>query len=223
MIYWQSDSAILRSNGWPTSGKQTATFYTTFLVIWINNGMSGNYEEEQLWNEEFLLPAVEGWQVGAVLCTYERLEFYQAKHLAQMWALRVDKVFGNVKRGKSYDISQRIEKVLMMEFAEDKRGWHINAIINKPESVNTNEFCKKLRTLWIEILNKQGPFEVTRDETMDRLAWVDGKVEAGWKIYAIKERTKTAKERHEVDTSNDLLVKSALTIHKSMPEKKHSF
>ena len=109
----------------------------------------------------------------------------------------------------------RIEKLLMLEFGEDKRGWHVNAILNRPENIEEQAFFNEMQMLWYQTIFND--WQASSGELLDRASktkmfWSES-VADGFHSYAIKKRTETAQVRREVDEPNDLLILEASNIH----------
>lgn len=167
--------------------------------------------DEQLLNS-YIQQLIRHWRVGVVLCSYKKLTKPELEKLARKWACKVDDKFGCVKRGKSYDISQRVEKVLMLEYAEEKRGWHVNAVLNTPIDVSDEDFETELKKLWFDLIVNSWQAKILATDT--KLFWSATNIK-GFRHYAFKKRTQLANERFELDTANDAIITSTLTIHKS--------
>lgn len=172
-----------------------------------------NYRDEQLFND-YIQQSISHWQVGVVLCSYKKLSKTEMQTLACKWANKIDDQFGCVKRGKSYDISQRVEKVLMLEYAEDKRGWHVNAVLNKPTDVSGQDFEDALRDIWFNAIAHSWQADMLQADI--KLYWSETDID-GFRHYAFKKRTQLAMSRPEIGTANDAIITSTLTIHKSGP------
>ena len=189
--------------------------------------------EEQLWNDEYLNPAMKKWDIGVVLCLYKPESLDVVRQLVSLWGNKIDKYFGNVKRGRKSNLNQRIEKIPSLDYGESKRGWHANVVLRKPNHVSAEEFMQKLLTLWLETLsiryNRIFPPNITKFES-DRKVVVDGEVvenskaielklawseiiDDGFKIYATRKRSITADLMPGVASPNDLIVHEALVIH----------
>ena len=189
--------------------------------------------EEQLWNDEYLQPAMKTWDIGVVLCLYKPESSDVLRRLVSLWGNKVDKYFGNVKRGKSYSINQRVGKIPSLDYGEEKRGWHANVVLKKPLHVSYEIFLQKLRTLWLEVLSIRYnrdfsanlvEFQIEKTVVTDgkvaedtevkklKLAWAEI-VGDGFKNYATKKRTQTAELMPGVASPNDLIVHEALVIH----------
>ncbi len=189
--------------------------------------------EEHLWNDEYLNPAMNTWDIGVVLCLYKPEPLDVVRRLVSLWGNKIDKYFGNVKRGRKYNLNQRIEKIPSLDYGENKRGWHANVVLRKPIHVSAEEFMQKLLTLWLETLsiryNRIFPPNITKFES-DRKVVVDGEVvedskaielklawseiiDDGFKIYATRKRSITADLMPGVASPNDLIVHEALVIH----------
>jgi len=177
---------------------------------------NNSYQSEQLWNN-WLQQAVASWEVGVVLCSYKKLSKDDMQKLACIWANEVDNYFGNVMRGKKYCIEQRIEKVQMLEYANDKRGWHVNALINKPEHIDADLFRTKLGEIWHKLNARKWQIAMLNKLNSTDLFWCED-VQAGFKRYALKQRTKTASEHAEIDTAEDTIITRTLTIHGQQPD-----
>lgn len=177
---------------------------------------NNNYQSEQLWNT-WLQEATTDWGVGVVLCSYRRLSKDDMQKLACVWANKVDSYFGNVKRGNKYSIEQRIEKVQMLEYGEDKRGWHVNVLLNKPEHIDAEEFRTKLSKIWCELNGNRWQIGMLAEFSGTDLFWCED-VQTGFKKYALKQRTKTASEHAEIDTAQDTIITQTLTIHGNKPD-----
>lgn len=168
-----------------------------------------NYHDEQQLND-YIQQSIRHWRVGVVLCSYKKLSKSEMQKLACKWAGKIDDEFGCVKRGKKHDISQRIEKVLMLEYAEDKRGWHVNAVLNKPTGVSDLDFEAELRNIWFGVIANSWQADMLKADI--KLFWSATDID-GFRHYAFKKRTQLANERFEIDTANDAIITSALTIH----------
>lgn len=169
-------------------------------------------DEHQL--NEYIQQSIRHWRVGVVLCSYKKLTKTEMQALVCKWACKVDDKFGCVKRGKSYDISQRVEKVLMLEHAEKMRGWHVNAVLNTPIDVSDEDFETELKRLWFEVIANSWQASMLSADI--ELFWSATNI-TGFRHYAFKKRTQLANERYELDTANDAIITSTLTIHKSGP------
>lgn len=189
--------------------------------------------EEQLMNEELLQPAMETWDIGAVLCLYKPESPDVVRRLVSLWGNKLDKHFGNIKRGKRYSIEQRIGKVPSLDFGKEKRGWHANVVLSKPKHVSYEAFILKVKLLWLEVLSIRYKrkftenvvqFELKRtiveddrvviDKELQRteLAWAE-RIAKGFKLYATRKRTVTAEQMCGIETANDLIVHEALVTH----------
>lgn len=194
---------------------------------------NNNLYEEQLMNEEYLQPAMKAWDIGVVLCLYKPESPDVVRRMVSLWGNKLDKQFGNVKRGKKYSISQRIEKVPSLDFGKEKRGWHANIVLGKPKHISYDLFIFQIKLLWLEVLSirykrkfftNAVEFEIERrivedgkvaiDTKLQRieLAWAS-RIDNGFKIYASRKRTITAKQLPGIDTPNDLIVHEALVTH----------
>lgn len=189
--------------------------------------------EEQLWNDEYLQPTMKDWDIGVVLCLYKPETSDVLRRLVSLWGNKVDKYFGNIKRGKRYSLKQRVEKVPSLDFGEERRGWHANVVLRKPDHVSNKNFLHKLLTLWLEVLSIRYNREFTENLAqfeLEKKAIVYGEVVAdsevieiklawseiigdGFKVYASRKRTLTAELMPGVDSPNDLIVHEALVIH----------
>lgn len=179
-----------------------------------------DYFEEKLWNEHYLYPATELWNTSVVLCCYTRTDFDPVKKLARIFANKVDKQFGSVKKGKTYDISQRIEKLQMLEFGEKRRGWHINVFLNCPKNIDQLEFFDCMHDIWLNTILE--PWQIERIGRDSDLFWA-GQTAGGFHKYGIKKRAEQASIPRPdqiiglTKSANDLLVQETLTIHESNP------
>lgn len=189
--------------------------------------------EEQLWNDEYLQPVMKTWDVGVILCVYKPESSDVVRRLISLWGNKVDKHFGNVKRGKRYSLKQRVEKIPSLDYGKEKRGWHANVVLRKPKYVSYEIFLQKLRTLWLETLSirynrdfsanlieiqlekiivKDGKLVKDTEVKKVKLAWAEI-VGDGFKNYATRKRTQTAELMREIDSPNDLIVHEALVTH----------
>ena len=174
--------------------------------------------EEQLWNEEYLFPVTDNWDTAVVLCFYDWTDFDPAKKLARVFANRIDLQFGSVKKGRAYSISQRIEKLQMLEFGEDRRGWHINVFLNCPKTIDQHELMEGMRDIWLNtILHPWQAKSIGKDTD---LFWAEPS-KGGFQKYCVKKRAEQASIPRsdlivgQTKTANDLLVTETLTIHES--------
>ncbi len=189
--------------------------------------------EEQLWNDEYLKPAMKTWNIGVVLCLYKPESPDVVRRLVSLWGNKIDKYFGNVKRGKKYNLNQRIGKIPSLDYGEDRRGWHANVVLKKPNHVSNETFIHKLLALWLETLSVRYSRSFSLNLTqfkLDRKVVVYGQVVEdsevieiklawsevigdGFKIYATRKRSLTAELMPGVASPNDLIVHEALVIH----------
>ena len=172
---------------------------------------NNKYHDEQQFND-YIQQSIRHWRIGVVLCSYKKLPKSEMQALACKWAGKIDDQFGSVKRGKKYNISQRIEKVLMLEYAENKRGWHVNAVLNKPTGVSDQDFEAELKKLWFNVIANSWQADMLSADI--KLFWSATDID-GFRHYAFKKRTLLSNERIEIDTANDAIITSTLTIHQS--------
>jgi hypothetical protein len=184
----------------------------------LNNQFKSDLIEEKLWNEQYLFPVTKKWNTSVVLCCYERTEFDPLKKLARIFANKVDNQFSCLKKGKAYNISQRIEKLQMLEYGEDKRGWHFNTFLNCPKHIDQLEFIDGMRDIWLNtILN---PWQVKCIGEDTDLFWAEEAI-GGFYKYCVKKRAEQASIQRPdkviglTKSPNDLLVTQTLTIHES--------
>ena len=173
--------------------------------------ISNDLKDEQLLNT-YIQKAIRHWQTGVVLCSYKKLSKSEMQKLACKWAGKVDDEYGSVKRGKRYEISQRVEKVLMLEYADAKRGWHVNVVLNTPEGTSDQDFVAELKKIWFDVVLNSWQSDLLSTDI--KLFWAETDID-GFRYYAFKKRTQLASERAEIDSANDAIITSTLTIHKS--------
>lgn len=161
---------------------------------------------------DWLHKVTADWEIGAVLCSFRKADKSEMQKLATKWAHEVDNKFGSVKRGKNHNISQHIEKVQMLEFGTHKRGWHVNCLLNKPTDVGTESFIGALKAIWLDVLVNSWQADLLSED--NELFWCE-EIEDGFRKYALKERGKMASTLASVDTANDVIIDSTLTIHQS--------
>ncbi|NQV70772.1 MAG: hypothetical protein HQ498_12170, partial [Pseudohongiella sp.] len=154
------------------------------------NFLSSQYRDEQQLNE-YIQQSIRNWRVGVVLCSYKKLSKPEMQALACKWAGKIDDRYGCVKRGKKYNISQRIEKVLMLEYTENKRGWHVNAVLNKPTGVSDQDFEDALRDIWFNVIAHSWQADMLQADI--KLFWSATDID-GFRHYAFKKRTQLANE-----------------------------
>jgi hypothetical protein len=184
----------------------------------LNNQFKSDLIEEKLWNEQYLFPVTKKWNTSVVLCCYERTQFDPLKKLARLFANKVDHQFGCLKKGKARHISQRIEKLQMLEYGEDKRGWHFNTFLNCPKHIDQFEFMGGMREIWLNIILK--PWQVRCAREYSDLFWAEEAIDGFYK-YCVKKRAEQASipRFNQIigitKTPNDLIPTETLTIHES--------
>lgn len=182
------------------------------------NQYQSDLAEEQLWNNEYLFPCTKNWNTAVVLCFFKPVEFDFAKKMAGVFANKVDHMFGTLKKGKAQRIEQRIEKLQMLEYGEDKRGWHCNTFLNRPDRIDHDEFIECMEDLWLGTILK--PWQVEFAKENSDLFWGEP-AKNGYYKYCVKKRAEQAAiPRNETviglsKTPNDLLIDKTLTIHES--------
>ncbi len=176
-----------------------------------------NYEEK-LWNEKYLFPITKNWNTAIVLCCYKPLYKEQVKKLAQIFANKVDHKYLKPKKGKAYNINQRFEKLQMLEYGPEKRGWHINMFLNCPESIDQSKLINGMRDIWLNLIVKPWQVEFIKKDPEWFFAEKAGN---GFYKYCVKKRSQEAAIQRpdlisgQTSTPNDLLITSTLTIHES--------
>lgn len=183
------------------------------------------YDEEKLWNEEWIFPTIRSWKTGIVLCSNQRLEEEVMRKLARVFANKVDKAFGSVKKGKAYDISQRIEKIQMLEYGDRSRGWHVNVLLSKPAHIKEFDFIFGMGKIWRETL----PFDC-QPKTSSRsseIYWAED-LRGKFYRYAVKQRSRQAENYKDnrvfglSKSPNDFIVTETLTFHEKTINSKDS-
>lgn len=166
-----------------------------------------NFYQETLWNDEYLLPAMQDWEVGIVLCTYDRCTFTKSRHLATIWANKVDRRFGRFSQCQRSESKNRLRKVLCSDYGEDRRGWHINVVVEQPQNINQTLFLSTLEKLWLETLalNKKQREKLEENYQSTNLFW-GAEIAGGFRSYAIRNRTKWSAEYSYISDPNDLLL-----------------
>jgi hypothetical protein len=167
-------------------------------------------KEEILWNKSFLLQTTKHWNTAVVLCSYKRLEYWEVKELAKIFANKLDHHFGQVKKGNAYNVSQRLEKLQMLEYGEEVRGWHVNALINRPSHIDEDAFFDEIRSIWIKLQKRSSGKRHFNKKI--KLVWCE-KAKEYFHRYSVKQRAKTIRMTPHADTVNDLIVTSTFTIH----------
>jgi hypothetical protein len=106
---------------------------------------------------------------------------------------------------------QRIEKAIMLEYTKNKRYWHANAVLRKPDRYSTDKFVTMLNLIWLDVLEKDQKKRINKGTD---LFWGET-ILGGFRHYAFKKQPEDEKFVWQIRSGHEPMHFTTLTMHNS--------